>query len=82
MHDAEVEVEALAQLFGEPLRLGEQVLGVEQDDLDAGHRGGGDVDEHGVFEAGGDDQLVGAEVLGGPAGDVGGVARRRGSGGW
>ena len=64
----------LAQLVDEPLRLGEQVLRVEQHDLDAGHGGRGDVHEHGILEAGGDDEPVDAVLLRRPSKRVGGLS--------
>ena len=49
--DAEVDVEAVLHLLGEPPRLGEQVLGVEQHDVGGRVDAGREVHEHGVFEA-------------------------------
>ena len=67
--DAEVEPELITQALGEPLGLGEQVPGVEEDDLGVRNRLADQVDEYGVAEAGRDEQAV-PEVAACPAQDV------------
>ena len=69
MDDAHVEPEFVTQPFGVPGRLGEQVAGVEEDDFGIGDRLADEMNEDGVAEAGGDQQLV-PEVVARPAQDV------------
>ncbi len=59
-----VQVQPLPQLGHEGVRLGEQVAGVDEDDLDAGDDAGGHVQQDGRVgpEAAGHDDVVGAEL--------------------
>jgi hypothetical protein len=65
LHDAEVEVVALADVLDVPERLGEVVLGVEEHDLEARVDLHGEIDEHAVLERRREHQTV-AELLDGP----------------
>ena len=69
MDRAQVEAEPTPEVVGVPLGLGEQVAGVEQRDVDAGHHRVGEVSEHRIAEARRHDQVV-TERLTGPAQDL------------
>ena len=82
LDDPQVQVVAAPDRVDEPQRLGEVVLGVEEDHLDVGDDLGGEVEEHAVLERRGEDEPV-AEPVGGPLDRRGGrlafeAVRRRG----
>ena len=65
LDDPQVQVVAATHRLDVPERLGEVVLGVEEDDLEVGRDLRREVDEHAVLERGGEHEPV-PEAIGGP----------------